>query len=120
MLLGISEEAVGDLLGLGGSECWNIERAQSTVDPQLRRGAGCDMQIAGPVIHHEFQKLVDTRCTLGIVRSSGPVGRGFVHDLSSPHICGTEKDPVTADIYEKSQKSKKRPNHRAWERRPDR
>ena len=94
VFLGIRKEAVGDLLGLGGNKCGHIQRPKRTVDPQLRRCSRRDVQVAGPVIHHELEQLVDTGYLLRILDFSGPVGRGFIHGLFSPHIYSAfEKAP---------------------------
>ncbi len=57
VLLGVRHDAVGQLLGLGGSHLRKIQRHQVPVDADLGRRIGGDVEIAAIHLQHAFQQI---------------------------------------------------------------
>src|SRR5258708_4348710 len=57
MLLRIRENAVGQRLGVRGSQWGHIQRTQSSVHAYARRAIGRDVQIAAAHLDHLFQQF---------------------------------------------------------------
>jgi hypothetical protein len=61
VLLGVGQDAVADALGIGRAERLDVlDRSERAVDPQLRGGAGGDVEIRGPLLDHLLEELVQT------------------------------------------------------------
>ncbi len=58
VLLGVGENRVAKLLRFDRGERWRLQLNQFTVDAQLRRRAGGDVQIARALLDHRLQQLV--------------------------------------------------------------
>src|SRR5206468_7574112 len=61
VLLGVGEDRVAELLRLHRGERRGLERNQVAVDAELRRRAGGDVEVGGPLLHHRLQELVQVR-----------------------------------------------------------
>src|SRR5262249_51852565 len=60
-LLRVGEDRVAELLGVDRRERLGAQRDEIAVDAELRRRAGRDVEIAGGLVEHRFQDLMQGR-----------------------------------------------------------
>src|SRR5439155_5128330 len=61
VLLRVGEDRIAELLGLHRRQRRSLQRYQRAVDAQLRRRAGGDVEVTGPLLHHGLQELMQVR-----------------------------------------------------------